>query len=79
MFGNKEVTVSFLGIHKSDPAIYIGISPALHLQRTDSIEALPKLTCKVVSVRQICIIQRPQASVHGLLSVSLFHAPVHVN
>jgi hypothetical protein len=49
--------VSFLGIHKSEPDIYIGFSPALHLQRTDSIEALPILTGKVVPVRQI--IERP--------------------
>jgi hypothetical protein len=27
-----EITVSFLGIHKWEPAIYIGFSPALHLQ-----------------------------------------------
>ncbi len=27
-----EITVSFLGIHKSEPDIYIGFSPALHLQ-----------------------------------------------
>jgi len=27
-----EITVSFLGIHKRDPDIYIGFSPALHLQ-----------------------------------------------
>jgi hypothetical protein len=34
-FGNKEAaqcTVSFLGIHKWEPDIYIGFSPALHLQ-----------------------------------------------
>jgi hypothetical protein len=32
-FGNKEAMheVSFLGIHKSEPEIYIGFSPALHL------------------------------------------------
>jgi hypothetical protein len=27
-----EITVSFLGIHKWEPDIYIGFSPALHLQ-----------------------------------------------
>jgi hypothetical protein len=27
-----EITVSFLGIHKGEPDIYIGFSPALHLQ-----------------------------------------------
>jgi hypothetical protein len=27
-----EITVSFLGIHKREPDIYIGFSPALHLQ-----------------------------------------------
>ncbi len=27
-----ELTVSFLGIHKLEPGIYIGSSPALHLQ-----------------------------------------------
>jgi hypothetical protein len=27
-----EITVSFLGIHKWEPAIYIGFSPALQLQ-----------------------------------------------
>jgi hypothetical protein len=27
-----EVTVLFLGIHKWEPDIYIGFSPALHLQ-----------------------------------------------
>jgi hypothetical protein len=27
-----EVTVSFLGIHKWEPGIYTGFSPALHLQ-----------------------------------------------
>ncbi len=27
-----EITVSFLGIHKWKPEIYIGFSPALHLQ-----------------------------------------------
>ncbi len=34
-FGNKETapcTVSFLGIHKWEPDIYIQCSPALHLQ-----------------------------------------------
>jgi hypothetical protein len=27
-----EISVSFLGIHKWEPDIYIGFSPALHLQ-----------------------------------------------
>jgi hypothetical protein len=27
-----EITVSFLGIHKREPDIYIGFSPALYLQ-----------------------------------------------
>jgi hypothetical protein len=27
-----EITVSFLGIHKWEPDIYIGFSPALHMQ-----------------------------------------------
>jgi hypothetical protein len=27
-----EITVLFLGIHKWEPVIYIGFSPALHLQ-----------------------------------------------
>jgi hypothetical protein len=27
-----EIKVSFLGIHKWEPDIYIGFSPALHLQ-----------------------------------------------
>jgi hypothetical protein len=27
-----EITVSFLGIHKWEPDIYIGFSPALHFQ-----------------------------------------------
>jgi hypothetical protein len=27
-----EITVSFMGIHKWEPDIYIGFSPALHLQ-----------------------------------------------
>jgi hypothetical protein len=27
-----EITVSFLGVHKLEPDIYIGFSPALHLQ-----------------------------------------------
>jgi hypothetical protein len=27
-----EITVSFLGIHEWEPGIYIGFSPALHLQ-----------------------------------------------
>ena len=27
-----EITVSYLGIHKWEPDIYIGFSPALHLQ-----------------------------------------------
>jgi hypothetical protein len=27
-----EIIVSFLGIHKWEPDIYIGFSPALHLQ-----------------------------------------------
>jgi hypothetical protein len=32
-FGNNEArAVSFLGIHKLKPDIYIGFSPALHLQ-----------------------------------------------
>ncbi len=66
MFGNNEVTVSFLGIHKSDPDIYVGFSPALHLQRTDNIEALPILTGKVVPVRQI--IERPQKQVWSSFS-----------
>ncbi len=29
---SSEITVSFLGIHKWEPDIYIGFSPALHLQ-----------------------------------------------
>ncbi len=32
-----EITVSFLGIHKWEPDIYIGFSPALHLQCTTVI------------------------------------------
>ncbi len=31
-----EITISFLGIHKWEPDIYIGFSPALHLQSTFS-------------------------------------------
>jgi hypothetical protein len=32
-FGNKEAAkFSFLGIHKWEPDIYVGFSPALHLQ-----------------------------------------------
>ncbi len=27
-----EITVSILGIHKWEPGIYIGFSPALHMQ-----------------------------------------------
>ena len=30
-----EITVSFPGIHKWEPDIYIGFSPALHLQCTE--------------------------------------------
>jgi hypothetical protein len=44
MFSKKRGrAVSLLNTHKSDPDIYIGFSPALHLQRTDSIDALPIL------------------------------------
>jgi hypothetical protein len=41
-----EITVSFLGIPKWEPAIYIGFSPALHLQFMweDSKERLPQWT-----------------------------------
>jgi hypothetical protein len=31
-FGNNDRPVSFLGIRQSEPDIYIGFSPALHLQ-----------------------------------------------
>jgi hypothetical protein len=31
--GNSEAVQFHLGIHKSEPDIYIGFSPALHLQR----------------------------------------------
>jgi hypothetical protein len=31
-------SVSFLGIHKSEPDIYIGFTPALHLQCSQVIE-----------------------------------------
>jgi hypothetical protein len=34
-----EITVSFLEIHKLEPDIYIGFSPALHLQCTIHIAA----------------------------------------
>jgi hypothetical protein len=30
----RDHAASFMGIHKSEPAIYIGFSPALHLQCT---------------------------------------------
>jgi hypothetical protein len=30
-----EITVSFLGIHKWEPDIYIGFSPTLHLRCRD--------------------------------------------
>ncbi len=33
-----EITVSILGIHKWEPDIYIGFSPALHLQCGDDAE-----------------------------------------
>ncbi len=45
-FGIKEAaqcTVSFLGIHKWEPDIYIGFSPALHWQCVNHIK-IPKLT-----------------------------------
>jgi hypothetical protein len=32
-----EITVSFLGIHKWEPDIYTGLSPALHLQCRENI------------------------------------------
>ncbi len=35
MYSVLEITVSFLGIHKWEPDIYIGFSPALHLQCGD--------------------------------------------
>jgi hypothetical protein len=35
-----EITVSFLGIHKWEPDIYIGFSPALHLQGTTQIDLI---------------------------------------
>ncbi len=34
------ITVSYLGIHKWEPAIYIGFSPVLHLQCTMSLTKL---------------------------------------
>ncbi len=35
-----EITVSFLGIHKWEPDIYTGFSPALHLQCSIYVKAL---------------------------------------
>jgi hypothetical protein len=34
----RGCAVSFLGIHKSEPHIYIGFTPALHLQCSQVIE-----------------------------------------
>jgi hypothetical protein len=34
-----EITISFLGIHKWEPNIYIGFSPVLHLQCTGKKES----------------------------------------
>jgi hypothetical protein len=43
LFRNNEGrAVSFLGIHKSEPDIYIGFSPALHLQCTMSSQKAVK-------------------------------------
>jgi hypothetical protein len=39
-----EVTVSFLGIHKWKPAIYIGFSAVLHLQCSKST---PSVSTKI--------------------------------
>jgi hypothetical protein len=48
LFWTRSPAVSFLGIHKSEPDIYIGFSPALHLQCNAAIvprtfEVLPYL------------------------------------
>jgi hypothetical protein len=39
-------TVSFLGLHKSEPEIYIGLSPALHFQCVASNMKYPTLLQK---------------------------------
>jgi hypothetical protein len=47
-FGNKDRAFSFLGIHKSEPDINIGFSPALHLQCTVTVNdnCLSQLHCE---------------------------------
>jgi hypothetical protein len=40
LFWKVEITVSFLGIHKWEPDIYIGFSPALHCSAPSSFYQL---------------------------------------
>jgi hypothetical protein len=73
-----EITVTFLGIHKWEPDIYIGFSPVLHLQCTlfkDKLCLKPLVRCYFFTsnkgeVSKSCSLKEPKFSPHLMLNKS---------